>query len=273
MNEIFSYENLEEGEFLKLIKIQRHFLAEIIRKEWKNYQKGLKLLNKQEQIKVEWHRKHTIALINDKIEEMIQKEMWNYGAIRLKDIYWRPHHLSLLPIIYKDYRDFLIRDIKFLCTGESVSAYLLNTYPHLKKSLVNIWQNYCEYRKELKKNKLSAKLGYGEELPNEEFLPNGFSLSTIVELLNEIKNKSFEKNKRDWEVIRMYAEGQKQEDIAKRLNISQGFVSKILHNRHSVLNYDVASSLSHKGLPNEINIDNPNIKLFFDFIDKCLLPE
>jgi len=261
MSEIFDYGNLNEREFFKLIRLQGYFLAKITEKEWQNYQKSLKIINENEQIRIEWHRKNLINQIDDKIEEIKIKEMWNYGAIRLKDVYWRPHHFTLLPIIYKDYRKFSVRDIKSLCSGESVSAYLFKTYPYLKETLANIWYNYCEYRKELKRNKLNIKLGYAEDLPKEEFIPSGFSLSTIAELLSEIKNKSFEKYKRDDEVTKMFSEGKKQEEIAEKLKISQGFVSKILHSKDSFFNYDMYESETKT----QNKIDN-NIKFFFEII-------
>lgn len=217
-----------------MIKTQEDFFNKIIEIEQPNYKIGLDLLNEDEKKFIEKTRQKIIDLAKDKIHEIRVAEGWKYGAIRIKGIFHQAHNFALLPILYKDYKNYSGKKIKDIMTEESLNEYLLEKYPHLNISLRNITINYWDYRKELKKLQLSDKLGYGQDLPKENEVYPTFRLSLIAELVNHISSKTQIKMVRDEKVVDALKLGKKQQEIAQEFGISQGTISKIKQSKGNV---------------------------------------
>jgi len=224
-------ERLTEVEFYKLVKIQRKYLRIMLDSERKRYKLALGFLNQEEQEIIDSCKKRIVQDIDSKIQFFIDNNAWELGLIHINQLYWKANFSILLPFIYIHYRHLTLIALNTQFEGDTISEFLISKYPFLENSLENIHLIYCDMRKEYKKTKLSRKLGYGDDLPNPSYIPKGFALSTVRDLLREIRSFSLRKPKDTTRIFELHKQGKNQREIAEATNISQSTISRILNQK------------------------------------------
>ena len=217
---------LNKKEFFELIKLQKKHLQEIIKLEEPQFKLGLKGMSDNDKKFLELCVNKISNNIEEEILIHIKNKSWELGLIHIRLLYWKIYHISLLPLLYKHYKNMSPSLIRSKFEGRLISEFLLKDYPYLHNSIKNIHLNYYNLRKEYQQYGLSSKLGYGDDLP--EHLPKGFSLGTIIDLVKEIRNFNPHKEMMILKTIQLRKEGRTQQEISEITGISQSTISRIL---------------------------------------------
>ena len=215
-------------EFEKIISIELKYYKKMRLLEKGNFNKSLKVLNKQEQEIAKMIDTELYNQLLKRVDKWREKETYKYGYCRMKNAFMLGYYRALIPILMKFYMMSGFEN-KNVLDPIKMNYYLKAKYPYLDSTLRNMHKIYKEFRKELEIEGMTLLMGFGEVSENQF---RGFSHSTVVELIGRIKSiraKPLKKARID-AILKAVKDNPKatQGEIAQIVKCSQQLVSKTL---------------------------------------------